>query len=146
MKVKFAFYNSLLERDEVETMWADIVDEKEGHFKLKNIPFFVTGYAADDVVRTFRNVDEIPLVTGLVEESGNSTIHIIFLVEDDEYKKSVLQRLSEFGAEYEGLEGMIIGYYALNIPKSIDYHAIVDLLKKESDHLDFREACIGHPG
>ena len=42
------------------------------------------------------------------------------------------------------MEGVVRGYYSLNIPKDKDYKSIYDFLTKESEKLDFREACIGH--
>ena len=145
MRVRFEFYNDILDRDEVETMHADLVDEKEGFYKLDNIPFFVTGFASDDIVKAEKVDDGLPKVTELIEESGNSTINIIFMDKDnEEYKKQILRELNELGGEYEGMEGVVRGYYSLNIPKDKDYKSIYDFLTKESEKLDFREACIGH--
>jgi hypothetical protein len=145
MRVRFEFYNDILDRHEVETMWADVVDEAKGLYKLDNIPFFVTGFASDDIVKAINVDDGLPKVTEVVEESGNSTVNIIFLLkENEEYKKGILTKLNELGAEYEGMEGIVKGYYSLNIPKDKDYKLIYDFLTKERDKLDFREACIGH--
>lgn len=144
-RVRFEFYNDILDRDEVETMHADLVDEKEGFYKLDNIPFFVKGFAADDIVKAEKVDDGLPKVTELIEESGNSTINVIFLDKDDEeYKKRILKELNGLGGEYEGMEGVIKGYYSFNIPKDKDYKTIYDFLTKENKKLDFREACIGH--
>jgi hypothetical protein len=145
MRVRFEFYNHILDRDEVETMYADLVDEKEGFYKLDNIPFFVTGFAADDIVKAEKVDDGLPKVIELIEESGNSTINIFFLDKDnDEYSKKILKELNGLGGEYEGMEGVIKGYYSLNIPKDKDYKTIYNFLTKENGKLDFREACIGH--
>ncbi len=129
MKVRFEFYNDILDRDEVESMHADLVDEEKGLYKLNNIPFFVKGYAADDIVKAEMVDDGLPKVTELIEESGNSTINIIFFEQDKEdYKKRILKELNELGGEYEGMEGMIKGYYSLNIPKDKDYKIIYHFL------------------
>jgi len=145
MRLRFEFYNDILDRDEVETMWADTVDEDKGYYKLDNIPFFVTGYAADDIVKAINVDDGLPKVIELIEESGNSTINIIFLdKENEEYKSRILKELNGLGVEYEGMEGIVKGYYSLNVPKDKDYKIVYDFLKKENEKLDFREACIGH--
>lgn len=145
MRVRFEFYNDILARDEVETMWAESIDEEKGFFKLDNIPFFVTGFAAGDIVKAIKMDDGLLKVTELIEASGNSTINIIFLdKENEEDKTGILKELNELGAEYEGMEGVIKGYYSLNIPKDKDYKIIYHFLEKESEKLDFREACIGH--
>lgn len=143
-KVRFEFYNNVLEREETETLWAEVVDEEHGLYKLDNIPFFVTGFAADDVVKAEKVDDGFPKVVGLVEASGNSTIQIIFLKETkDENQHKILHKLTAFGAEYEGMEGVIAGYYSVNIPKDKDYGRILGYLNENKDNLDFREACMG---
>lgn len=38
-KITFKYYSSLLEEITVETMWAEIIDEKKGIYRLDNIPF-----------------------------------------------------------------------------------------------------------
>jgi len=143
-KIRFEFYNQVLEREEVETMWAEVLDDCQGFYKLDNIPFFVTSFATEDIVKAIKVDDGFPKVTGLVKESGNSTINIIFLNNDEQYKSIILKRLTNLGAEYEGMESLASGYYSLNIPKNVDYRAIYEFLSSENENLDFREACIAH--
>ena len=142
-KVKFLFYNEVLERDEVESLWANIIDGEKGFYRLDNIPFFVKNYASDDIVHAELIDDEL-VVTGLIEGSGNSTINIIFF--NDKIKDDLLKRISELGAEYEGLEKVIKGYYTVNVPKSVDYMPIYTLLKEleDKEELSFREASLEH--
>ena len=145
MRVRFEFFNEVLERDEVETMYAELVDEVNGYYKLDNIPFFVKGFAADDIVKAEKVDDGLPLVTALIEKSGNSTVNIMFLEEDnDAYRTAILQKLKDLGVEYEGMENVIDGYYTLHVPKDKDYHAVIDFLNGELEQLEFREACNGN--
>jgi len=44
-KVYFEFFNDILDEDYVESVWATVVNKKEGHYQLKNIPFFVKSYS-----------------------------------------------------------------------------------------------------
>ncbi|WP_256014211.1 DUF4265 domain-containing protein [Desertivirga xinjiangensis] len=94
-----------------------MVDENEGYYKLDNIPFFVTGFAMEDIVKAIKVDDGFPKVTELVKESGNSTINIIFLSNEEPYKSEILISLTDMGTEYEGMETVVSGYYSLNIPK-----------------------------
>ena len=145
-KVRFEFYNEVLDRDEVETIWATVIDQDKGFYKLDNIPFFVKSFAADDIVKAERVDKGFPKVVSLIKKSGNSTINIIFLDKDNkEFKKKILKRLNDLGVEYQGLESLINGYCSLNVTKDIDYKLVFDFLTEESGELDFREACIGHP-
>ena len=142
-KVSFRFYNDVLDRDEVETLWTDVVDKEKGLYRLNNIPFFVKSFASEDIVHAELINDEL-VVTGLVEASGNSTINIIFF--NNEIKEGLLNRILELGADYEGMESVIKGYYSLHIPKDVDYQPIKALLleMEEKEELSFREACLEH--
>ena len=144
-KIRFEFYNEILEREDVETLWAESVDEEKGYYKLANIPFFVKGFAASDIVKAHKVDKGLPKVIELVEASGNSTINVIFFDnQDKEYPEKILKSLQRLGAEYEEIGEMITGYYTLNIPADKPYRAIHNFLMQESDKLDFREACMGH--
>lgn len=144
-KVRFEFYNSVLDREEVETLWADVLDEQESIYRLDNIPYFVTNFSDGDIVKAIKMNDELPTVIELIEASGNSTLNIIFFENNDELCiNRILNTLNDLGAEYEGMEQVIKGYYSINIPKNIDYKPIKDLLTHESEFLDYREASLAH--
>lgn len=145
VKIRFEFYNDILDRQDVETLWSEVVDAEKGYYKIDNIPFFVKNFASADIVKAIKNDEGFPKVTDLIEASGNSTINIIFFnKEDEDYKQQILNRLEDFGLEYEGMENVIKGYYALHIPKEKNYETITNFLDGEKDGLDYREACIGH--
>ena len=142
-KLRFEFYNEILEREDVETLWAEVVDQEKGYCKLDNIAFFMKGFAAGDLVKAHQVDEGYPQVIGLVEASGNSTTDVIFFDNQDKaYLEETLKLLQALGAEYEGIGEMIIGYYTLNVPADKPYIAIRNFLMEESDKLDFREACV----
>lgn len=140
-KVYFQFFNDILNEDYVESVWASIVDEKEGHYKLKNIPFFVTGYSSEDIIYTELEEDRL-VVKGLIEESGNSTLQIISFKEENAGR--VQQRLEEFGCAWEGSH--LPGYFSVDIPADLDYEPVREYLAdlEEKGMLSYREACLAH--
>lgn len=142
-KITFLFWNEILEEDYVERVWAEIIDEEKGHYKLDNIPFFVKGYSDADIVRVEIEDEEL-VVKELIEPSGNTTINIIFFENAD--KKEALDRLTSFGCEYEGMEKIVTGYYSLNVPELVNYQPIYSLLNELelAEQLRFREACLYH--
>lgn len=142
-KVKFEFYNTLLERNEVETIYAKLVDEKQMYYQLENIPFFVQGFSFGDIVKV-EQCDDFLKVLHLVKESGNGTLNIIFLDPKNEiYKKGILGNIEELGCGYEGIENVVKGYYTVNIPENKNYENLISLLEKEKNNIDFREAWLG---
>ncbi|MCB0425183.1 MAG: DUF4265 domain-containing protein, partial [Mangrovimonas sp.] len=50
VKILLRYYSSLLEEETVETLWANVVDEAKGHYKIDNIPFHGPLLASDDIV------------------------------------------------------------------------------------------------
>jgi hypothetical protein len=142
-KITFEFFNEILERDEVETMQAKAMDEQKGTFQLAEIPFFVKGFALEDIVLA---VEEKGLlkVKELVQESGNSTINVILL--KGRNKGRILHELSGLGCTWKGMEQVVPGYYAVNVPGDAGYKPVLQFLKTERKEgiLDFREACLRH--
>ncbi|MBF9255018.1 DUF4265 domain-containing protein [Pontibacter sp. 172403-2] len=140
-KVYFEFFNDILDEDYVESVWAAVVDETEGLYKLKNIPFFVKGYSSEDTVYAELEDDRL-VVKGLVEESGNSTLQIICFKEES--AEQIQKRLEEFGCAWEGSH--LPGYFSVDVSADLDYEPIreylVDLEEKEI--LSYREACLAH--
>lgn len=143
IKIKFEFYNTFLEKNEVETMWAKLVDDKQLYYQLENIPFFVQGFSFGDIVKVEESED-FPKVLHLVKESGNGTLNIIFLDPENEvYKKEILAKIEGLGCGYSGIENIVKGYYSVNIPENKNYEKIVELLENEENKIDFREAWLG---
>jgi len=57
VKILFRYYSDVLEEETVETMWATIVDQEKGYYKIDNIPFYGSPVASDDIV--FAEFDEV---------------------------------------------------------------------------------------
>ncbi|WP_247233501.1 DUF4265 domain-containing protein [Telluribacter sp. SYSU D00476] len=140
-KVYFEFFNDILDEDYVESVWATVLEEKEGTYKLKNIPLFVTGYSSEDTVYAELEEDRL-VVKGLVKESGNSTLQIICFKEEN--AGQVQKRLEEFGCEWEG--SYLPGYFSVDVSADLDYEPIKEYLadQEERETLSYREACLAH--
>lgn len=142
-KIIFRFWNDILDEDYIEGVWAELVDEEKGHYKIDNIPFFVTSYSNGDIVKVEKESDEL-VVKELVEPSGNSTLNIKFFKGAD--KEDTLEKLISYGCEYENMEDVITGYYSVNVPASVSYQPLYELLNEleSREQLGFREACLCH--
>ena len=80
VKILFRFYSDVLEQEMVEMMWAKVIDEVSGLYKLDNIPFYAPHIASDDIIYAEYDEDEERLTyRHTVEPSGNSTIHVIVM-------------------------------------------------------------------
>jgi hypothetical protein len=123
----------------LESAWATKVED---YYKLDNILFYAPEYSLGDIVSVEERNTEL-YVTGLIKESGHSTVRILF-----NNKKNVQitrNSLIELGCESE----------VSNIPKliSVDIPPDVDYFKNIKPFLDegvqngkwgYEESCLAH--
>lgn len=126
-KVLFRYYSDVLEDDVVETMWAEIIDDQKGLYKLDSIPFYGPMISCRDVFKaTFDEVEKMLVFNEVFEFSGNSVIQIIIMNEN--FDKEILRkRLLEYGCESEGVNDK---YFVVDIPSEIDYLEVKKMLEE----------------
>ncbi|WP_073111267.1 DUF4265 domain-containing protein [Hymenobacter daecheongensis] len=131
----------MLDEDYTESLWAQVVNAEEGKYRLDNIPFFVKSYALADIVYAQLQNEEL-VVQGLVAESGNSTLQIIFFKE--KLIHQVQNKLESMGCDWEGSH--LPDYFSVNIPKQLVYKPIERYLQEleKQEVLSYREACLAH--
>ncbi|WP_426492103.1 DUF4265 domain-containing protein [Hymenobacter sp. 102] len=141
VKVVFHFFNTVLDEDYVESLWAEVVDQNQGLYRLDNVPFFVTSYSLGDIVLAEMEEGQL-VVKGLEEESGNTTLQIMLLQAD--MRSKVQQALEKLGCDWE--ESHLPGYFSVNVPKTVGYAPIKRYLKQAEKQsiVSFREACLAH--
>jgi hypothetical protein len=132
VKILFRFYSDVLEVDMVETMWATVIDEKKGIYKLDNIPFYVPSAASDDIVFAEFDANEKMLTyRETLEHSGNSTIQVILIDKTND--------INQIRVSFEVMgcvsEKMDEGYFSMEIPAAVNYTEI----KKSLDALEAKE-------
>lgn len=145
-KILFRLYSTILEETTVETMWATVVNESEGLYKLQNIPFYLPLIASNDIVFAEYDADEQMLTyRETVEYSGHSTIHVILMDELTDIK-DVGKIFEELGCNWEGMDNK---YFAMDVPAEVDYSLVkARLLElKEKEVIDFAESSLSdrHP-
>ena len=128
--------------ESTETVWA--VPLTENTFVLRNLPFFVYGYAFDDVVYAEKASDEFPTAVRVVTRSGHSTYRV-FLTGATTSIEDVpnWQALREIGCTFErGTENL----YAVDIPPTSDIHQAYAALElgESSGFWRFEEGFCGH--
>ncbi len=126
------FYSDVLEEETAETMWAIIVDQEKGLYKLDSIPFYAPLIASNDIF--FAEYDEKETMLTYrktIEYSGNSTIWVVVMdnsVEVNEIRKN----FENIGCVSEKMND---AYFTMEIPAIIDYK----IIKKELEELEQKE-------
>lgn len=140
-KILFKYYSTYLEEIVSETMWAELVDEEKGYYKLDNIPFFGPLIATDDIFRAEYDEDEKCLIhKETIENSGNSIVQILILQEGFD-KEIVREKLKAINCVSEALNDTFL---AAEIVKSVDYSIVKSLLDEYEALavLEYAEPCI----
>lgn len=137
VKIKFYYWHEGEEADRIESMWATAAG---GNYKIENIPFYVMSYAYGDLVNVVEKDGEL-FVDGLAEESGHSTVRLVF------FDKSIIEftrkELKELGCDSEVSDKSFL--IAVDVPPAVDYQSVVKpYLDKgfNNDLWDYQEACL----
>lgn len=131
-------YRDLEDQIAYEGIWCD----KEGeYYRIKNIPFYAPNIAYDDLISVEVDDNEL-FFEDLIQESGNSTIQLIFF--EDEFEKKILNDIIELNCSWEGSNNP--RYFSINVPKDVNYKPVKEMLEKwlEKKVLDYKESCMVH--
>jgi hypothetical protein len=132
VKILFRFQSDIFDEEMVETMWATIVDEDQGFYKLENIPFYAPLVASDDIVfAEFDLQEEMLTYRKTIEFSGNSTIQIVLMDKSKDINQ-IRELFEKLGCVSEKVND---GYFSMEIPSNIDYKNI----KSKLDELEAKE-------
>lgn len=137
-KIIFEHQNNANNEYELESAWAT----KEGeYYKLDNILFYAPEYSLGDVVRVEERNREL-YVTGLVKESGHSTVRILFNHQSDVH--GIRDQLKKMGCDSE--ISNIPTLIAVDIPREVDYGTIRDFLEEgvRNERWGYEESCLAH--
>ncbi len=141
-KIAFLFYSDIFEENMVETMWAEIIDEQQGVYKLDNISFYATLVACGDVIKAEYDKNEERLIyKETIKASGNSVIQVLVL-EPHFARIEEIRRM--FKLQECTSERANDSYFVLEIPFEINYKPIQHQLYglEEEEVLVFAEACL----
>ena len=123
----------------IESFWA--IPLGDNKYKIDNILFYADNYSWGDIVSVEDRNGEL-YVNGLIEESGHSTIRIIFYNIEDVQKTRLL--FENMGCDSEGSN--IPELIAFDIPASINYTEIKKILDEgvKLNKWGYEEACLAH--
>lgn len=141
VKMLFRFYSKVLEEETVETMWAIIIDQKKGLYKIANIPFYVPSIATDDIILAeYDNDEEILTYRNTIEFSDNSTIRVIIIDKSQEIN-TIRDLFKKLDCPSESLSS---SYFAMEIPAIVDYKTIKEILYnlEQKETISYEESCL----
>lgn len=122
----------------LETLWAD--DLGGGRYRLDNVPFFARDVSLGDVVAAAPDASGLPVMTAVLEKSGNRTLWVSFpgpIAGDHPF----LEFLKAAGCSYEGARASL---FAVNVPPQSDLAAVARYIEERTP--DEVEYDYGDPG
>lgn len=141
VKILLRYYSSLLDEETVETLWANVVDEAKGHYKIDNIPFYGPLLASDDIVwAEYDDVEQMLTYRETITSSGNSVIQVVILNESIEMDE-IRNEFEKMGCPSEKFNE---GYFVMEIPFNLDYKPIKSKLDqlRSKNLIDYAEPCL----
>lgn len=141
VKISFRFFNELLEQDIIEIMFADIVDENLGYFKIDSIPVYTLNIAPGDIVNAeFDENAEMLVYRETIKPSGNSIVWVV-IVDDEKEITDIQDIFYELDCATASTSDR---FFSMEIKVATNYLRIKNKLNelKSEGVIDFAEACI----
>ncbi|MDC4768982.1 DUF4265 domain-containing protein [Acinetobacter baumannii] len=120
-----------------ELIWGEMY--KTDQYFVRSIPLFAPNLAFGDLIQVEID-DETLYFDDLIKPSNNSTLRIVFFNNDIKCIEKILTTLESYLCGWEGFESR--RYYAINIPKKVDYALIKKYLDDRKDFFDYEESCL----
>ncbi|USP39482.1 DUF4265 domain-containing protein [Acinetobacter sp. XS-4] len=120
-----------------ELIWGEMY--KTDQYFVRSIPFFAPNLAFDDLIQVEIENEKL-YFDDLIKPSNNSTLRIVFFNNDIKCIEKILTTLEVYLCGWEGFEGK--HYYAINIPKKVNYALIKKYLDDKKIFFDYEESCL----
>lgn len=140
-KILFKYHSNVLDELTVETMWSEIIDKKNGIYKLDNIPFYGPLIATDDeFYAEFDKSEQMLTYQKTTKYSGNSIV-LVLITQNGFDKEIIRNRFKELNCTSEGLND---SYFSMEILKEINYFEIKKILTEYEKEgvLEYSEPCL----
>ncbi|HCT9516087.1 DUF4265 domain-containing protein [Acinetobacter baumannii] len=115
-----------------ELIWGEMY--RTDQYIVRSIPFFAPNLAFDDLIQVEID-DETLYFNDLIKPSNNSTLRVVFFNNDIKCIEKILTTLESYLCGWEGFVGR--HYYAINIPKKVNYILVKEFLDGKSGFLDY---------
>jgi hypothetical protein len=132
-----------IEGESADEQWVETIEVKvagDSLYILQKSPFNAYEVSLFDKVKAEGELNGYPLITEVVEKSGNSTVRLIVLNEiTNPLFPQFWEPLEKLGCSYESANSKLI---SVNIPPEADYKEVIKLLEggAKFKFWDFEEA------
>ena len=139
VEVHFKYDSPVMGEAVEEVLWAKVVDAEAGVYELVSIPFYGLPLAtADHFEAQYDEAGEELHYQNVVRNSGNS-VAVVAVAEDNFEVEQLIEELAKLNCRSEALNAK---YFAVEVPKTVFYGPVRDLLDKheEQGSIEFAES------
>lgn len=140
-KVLFRYHSKVLNEEIVETMWAILVDKKNGIYKLDSILFYGAEIATgDEFFAEYDEAEQMATYRMTTKFSGNSVV-LVSMANDKINKEGIRNEFKKLNCASEGLND---SYFSMEILENIDYSIIKKRLEEYETQglIEYAEPCL----
>jgi len=132
VKILFNFYSNIFDEQMVETVWADIVNQEKGLYRIDNIPFYIPLVASEDIVfAEFDETEQMLTYRKTIEYSERTVVQVV-IVDKKAKTNDIREIFHKLGCESEKANEL---YFSMEIPAELNYKPI----KKELERMESAE-------
>lgn len=140
VKILIRFHSNIFDEEITETMWAEVIDETKGIYKIENIPFYAP-LASDDIVfAEYDDTEEMLTFRETMEFSGNSIVQVVVFdkIKDTNSLRKIFEDLGCLTEKFQD------GYFVIEILSTMNYKPIKLKLDElsNSNVIDYAEPCL----
>ena len=123
-KIYFNFYSEILDEWTVELLWAEVINQDKGFYRIDNIPFYAPIATGDIVYASYDDTDKMLTYKKTVSNSGNSTIQVV-IMDNSVATKNIRDIFTSLNCKSEKLKE---GYFVIEVLANQDYKPIKQTL------------------
>ena len=143
VKILFRYHSNVLDEVTVETMWAKTIDKTKGIYQLDSIPFYGPTIAPSDTfIAKYTQEEEMLTFQETIKYSDNSVV-LVSIADEQTDKEQIREKFKNIDCVSEGLNDT---YFAMEIPKNVNYKKIKPILEdyEEREIFHYAEPCLSN--
>lgn len=138
--VLFKYDSPILEEAIIEVLSAEVINEEEGIYQLKSIPFYGASIATDDQFHATYDKEETGLLYRQTTRSSGNSIAVVAIINEDFDREVMMAAFEKLGCTVEELNDR---YFAMEIPKTVFYGKAKTIFTEyEKDNLEYAETYL----
>lgn len=139
VEVYFKYDSPVMGEEVEEILWAKVIDAGNGVYELVSIPFYGLSLATADHFEAAHDEEQDRLVYQRVTRNSGNSVAVVAVLDKEIGATQLIGELAQLKCRSEALNAT---YFAVEIPKSVFYGPVRDLLGRyeQQEYVEFAES------